>query len=103
MPVYLAEDHVAIRQLLRQCLELRPGYQVVGESANGAEIVRDCQRLKPAVLVLDLSLPSMGGLEILRQLKAAPVMPRVLVFSSHDEPADEHKRRLSLRRKKDDA
>lgn len=87
MTTYLAEDHVAIRELLRRHLELTPGYSVVGEASDGTAAVRDCLRLKPQLLVLDLGLPGTSGLEVIRQLRQAGLATRILVFSSHQDPA----------------
>lgn len=84
---YLAEDHVAIRELMRHHLELTPGYTVVGEASDGAVAVRECLRLKPRLLVLDLGLPGTSGLEVIRQLRQAGATTRILVFSSHQDPA----------------
>jgi two-component system secretion response regulator SsrB len=85
--VYLAEDHVALRDMFRAQLETKLGYRVIGESSDGTAVARECLSLKPDVLVLDLGLPSADGLEVLRQLKAARSQTRVLVFSSRQEPA----------------
>ncbi len=85
--VYLAEDHVAIRELLRNHLGMLPEYKVVGEAADGAVAVQECLRLKPQLLVLDLGLPGTSGLEILQQLRQAGSTARILIFSSHQDQA----------------
>jgi DNA-binding NarL/FixJ family response regulator len=84
--VYLAEDHVALRQMFRAHLEMQGAFRVVGESADGVTTVQECLALRPDLLVLDLRLNGADGLEVLRQLKAAGSATRVLVFSSHQEP-----------------
>ncbi|MEY4490168.1 MAG: hypothetical protein RIQ79_2676 [Verrucomicrobiota bacterium] len=85
--IYLAEDHEAIRGLLRRHLEMLNTYRIVGETGDGEVAVRDCLRLKPDLLVLDLGLPGTSGLEALRQLRQAGSKTHILVFSSHHEPA----------------
>ncbi len=78
---------MAIRGLLRNHLEMLPDYQVVGEAADGSVAVRECLRLKPGLLVLDLGLPGTSGLEVIGQIRQAGATTRILVFSSHHEPA----------------
>lgn len=85
--VYLAEDHEAIRGLLRRHLEMLREYRVVGESGSGETAIRDCLRLKPELLVLDLGLPGASGLEVIRQLRQAGAHMHILVFSSHHDSA----------------
>lgn len=85
--IYLAEDHTAIRGLLRTHLQMLPDYRVVGETADGTVAVRECLRLQPGLLVLDLGLPGTSGLEVISQLRQAGASTRILVFSSHHEPA----------------
>ncbi|MCF3648612.1 response regulator [Synoicihabitans lomoniglobus] len=85
--LYIAEDHVAIRDLLARHLELTGSFDVVGMAADGEPIVDDCTRLKPDVLLLDLSLPKRTGLEVLRDLRTSNLPTKVMVFSSHNDSA----------------
>ena len=85
--LYLAEDQRALRELFRAHIEMGNTYRVVGESDDGAHVVRECNALKPDLLILDLGLPAVDGLEILRQFQEAGSPLRILVFSSRLEPA----------------
>jgi DNA-binding NarL/FixJ family response regulator len=83
----LAEDHTIVRQGLRMVLESERGISVVGEVDDGLKVVDECERARPDVLLLDLGLPGLHGLEVIRQVARRTAAPRVLVLSmhSHDE------------------
>jgi two-component system nitrate/nitrite response regulator NarL len=66
--IVVADDHALVREGLRRLLDANDAFEVVGEATNGAEAISVAQRLKPDVLVLDLSMPRMTGLEALREL-----------------------------------
>lgn len=85
--VVLADDHAVVRTGYRRLLELDERLQVVGEFADGDAAYLWLSRHPADVLVLDLSMPGRGGLEVLRCLKARVPAVRVLVFSMHDSPA----------------
>ena len=67
--VLLADDHPIVRQGLRHLLEVQPDLRVVGEASDGPEAVQLAERLKPDVLVVDMMMPGLNGLEVLRQVK----------------------------------
>ena len=67
----LADDHSLFREGLRTLLRAEPGFDVVGEAANGEEAVRLVLALKPDVLLLDFVMPGMNGIEVLRELSTA--------------------------------
>ncbi|MBI4278556.1 MAG: response regulator transcription factor [Armatimonadetes bacterium] len=67
--IVLAEDHHVVRQGLRALLEAEPELQVVGEAADGLETLAVVERLRPHVLVLDLVMPGLSGLEVIRQAR----------------------------------
>jgi len=69
--IVLADDHAVVRMGLRRILEADGGFQVVGEAQDGREAVQKATALRPDVLVLDVSMPRMTGLEVLRELKQA--------------------------------
>ena len=67
--VLLADDHPIVRQGLRHLLEAEPSLRVVGEASNGLEAVQLVEKLRPNVLVVDLVMPELNGLEVLKQAK----------------------------------
>jgi two-component system, NarL family, response regulator NreC len=66
--ILLADDHTVIRRGLRLVLERQPGFQVIGEAADGRETVALAEEHKPDVIVLDLSMPNLSGIEAARQI-----------------------------------
>jgi DNA-binding NarL/FixJ family response regulator len=88
--VLLADDQPLMRSALRTCLEVEPDLAVVGEAADGAETVRQARRLRPSVVVMDVRMPIMDGIEATRQVLALGGDPpiRVLVMTTFD--LDEH-------------
>jgi two-component system response regulator NreC len=81
--IVLAEDHHVVRQGLRALLQAEPEFSVVGEAGDGLEAVRLVERIKPDVLVLDLILPGLNGLEVTRQVSQRSPATRVVVLSMH--------------------
>ena len=86
--ILLVDDHAVLRAGLRALLEAEPGFQVVGEAGTGEEGVRLAGQARPDVVVMDLSMPGMGGLEAVRQIAALQQGARVLVLTMHGE--EEH-------------
>jgi DNA-binding NarL/FixJ family response regulator len=84
--VLLVDDHAVVRAGYRLLLLGHPGIEVAGEASSGEEACAAFQTLRPEVVILDLSLPGIGGLETLRRLKSHDPAVKVLVFSMHDEP-----------------
>src|SRR4051812_14565869 len=85
--IYVAEDHVAIRELLVGHLKMLPGYQVVGQTDDGRKAITDCNRLGPRLLILDLGLPGLNGVEVARALAKAGSKTQILIFTSHHDAA----------------
>jgi len=79
--VLLADDHPIVRQGLRHLLESDPEFHVVGEAGDGLEAIHLIETLKPNVLVVDLMMPKLNGIEILRQFKKISPMTRAIVLS----------------------
>lgn len=83
--VLLADDHKLFRDGLRALIEVTPGFTVVGEARDGLEAVELCRSLRPDVLLLDISMPSMNGIEVARRLKDEGSTTRVLILSMHSD------------------
>jgi len=82
--IVLADDHPVVRDGLRAILETQPDFAVIGESGTGAEAVAQVKALRPDVLLLDLEMPQMDGVEALRQIHQSAADTRVLVFTAYD-------------------
>jgi DNA-binding NarL/FixJ family response regulator len=85
--IVLADDHHVVRQGLRVLLEGQPDFQLVGEAGDGLEAVQLTERLKPDVLIIDLMMPSLNGLEATRQLSQRSPHTRVVILSMHANEA----------------
>lgn len=83
--VLIADDHPIFREGVRRILERTPEVQVIGEIENGDRVVEMATEGKVDVILLDITMPGPGHLEILRQLKEHLPRARVLMFSAHDE------------------
>ena len=83
--VLLVDDHAVLRAGLRMLLQSEPGIQVVGDAATGEEGVARAAELRPDVVVMDLTMPGIGGLEATRQIVAARNGTRVLILTVHAE------------------
>ena len=84
--VLLADDHTIVRDGLRALLDLEPDIQVVGEAANGHQAVAFANKLAPDVVVMDLAMPLLNGLDaIVRIRECTPASTKILVLSSYDE------------------
>jgi two-component system invasion response regulator UvrY len=83
--VLLADDHAVVRTGFKLLLETAPDVRVVGEAESGETCIALFDALRPDVVVLDLSMPGMGGLEALKRLKARAKDVRILALSAHDD------------------
>lgn len=83
--VILADDHPIIRKGIRDILSATLDIAVVAEAANGIEAIDLVRRFKPDVLLLDMEMPGMNGVEVTRKLKSSGVAIRILAFSAHDD------------------
>ncbi len=86
--ILIVDDHEVVRNGIRAYLETLPEFQVVGEAASGAEAVRLVQDLIPDVVLMDLIMPGMGGIETTREVKKISPRTQVVVLTSYHE--DEH-------------
>jgi DNA-binding NarL/FixJ family response regulator len=85
--VLLAEDHTIVREGLRRLLESDEDMDVVGEAANGRQAVEMARKLRPAVVVMDIAMPLLNGLEATRQIRRAVPGIKVLILSAHSDEA----------------
>lgn len=83
--VVLIDDHTVLRDGLKLLLSLEPDLEVVGEGGSGREGVRVAERTRPDVVVTDVGLPDIDGVEVTRQLRERLPQTRVLVLTVHDE------------------
>jgi DNA-binding NarL/FixJ family response regulator len=84
--VMLVDDHTSIRQMLAFLLPREGPYQIVGQSASGLEALELCKKLRPHVMILDVMLPELNGIEIVRRLVASDSTTRILVYSGTNNP-----------------
>jgi DNA-binding NarL/FixJ family response regulator len=85
--VLLAEDHTLVRQGFRRILEDDPKVSVVGEACTGLEAIEQCQKLRPDVVVMDLSMPDLGGLEATAEILKADPEVKILILSMYSNEA----------------
>jgi len=82
--ILIADDHEIVRHGLRALIETRAEWEVCGEAVTGQQAIEETKRLKPDVVVMDITMPQMNGLEATRQLKKAAPQSQVLILSVHD-------------------
>jgi DNA-binding NarL/FixJ family response regulator len=85
--VLLAEDHMIVREGFRKMLELEADLQIVGEAENGRQAVALVKKLRPAVVLMDIAMPRLNGLEATRQMLKAVPATKVLMLSAHSDDA----------------
>ncbi len=83
--VVLADDHTLVREGTAELLERAGGIEVVGQAADGNEALRLVRALRPDVLLVDLAMPGLDGLEVTRQARALSPPPAVLALTAHEE------------------
>lgn len=83
--ILIADDHVLVREGTRRLLEAESDIRVVGEAGDGATTVAEAERLKPDVIIMDVAMPVMNGIEATRQIKARMPQVAVLALTAHDD------------------
>jgi NarL family two-component system response regulator LiaR len=81
--VLIADDHAVLREGLRSFLELQDGIEIVGDAADGAEAVALAEQLRPAVVLMDLVMPKLDGVEAMRELRERVPDTRVIILTSY--------------------
>lgn len=82
--VLIAEDHAIVREGLRTLMEAQPDIEVVGEATNGEEAVNKTREVQPDIVLMDITMPVLNGLEATRQIKQNSPGVRILVLTMHE-------------------
>jgi two-component system, NarL family, response regulator NreC len=85
--IVLADDHQILRQGLRKLLEEETGFQVIGETGDGIEAAEMVEKLKPDILVVDMVMPGLNGLDVIRSVRQRSEQTRIIVLSMHANEA----------------
>lgn len=83
--IVLADDHPIVREGLHAVLETQPDFEVIAECANGDEVLRLVPEMRPDIILLDLEMPVMDGVETIRRLRQLPRPPRIIVLTAFDD------------------
>ena len=83
--VLLADDHGVVRQGFRMILEKQPDMEIVGEAGDGREAIELAEKLHPDIVVMDVAMPGLNGIEATRRLMSITPPPRVLALSMHKD------------------
>jgi DNA-binding NarL/FixJ family response regulator len=86
--IVIADDHGILREALRSFLHQQPEFEVVGEATTGQEVLEQCEALNPDIVIMDISMPSMNGIECAERLRKQNPDTRILALTSYDD--DEH-------------
>ncbi len=83
--IVLADDHAVVRQGFKMILDAQPDMEIVGEAANGREAIELAEQLRPEIIVMDVAMPELNGIEATRRLAASTPHTRVLALSMHKD------------------
>ena len=83
--VMIADDHSMIREGLKQLLELEGDFEVIPEACDGVDCLEKLKTVVPDILLLDINMPNMNGLEVLQKMKDMKMKVKVLVLTVHNE------------------
>ena len=82
--ILIVDDHEVVRQGIRTILRSRPQWEVCGEAVNGREGIEKAKALDPDVIIMDITMPEMSGIEATREITRLKLRPAVLVFTMHE-------------------
>lgn len=82
--ILIVDDHEIVRHGVRSILTDRPGWEVIGEAANGQEAIKAVSELQPDVVVLDITMPVLSGLEAASRIRATGFQRPILIFTMHE-------------------
>ena len=82
--ILLADDHEVVRQGIRAILQARPDWEICGEAIDGREAIRLAKQLHPDVIIMDITMPHMSGLEASQEIAKLQLPSRVLIFTMHE-------------------
>ncbi len=85
MQVVLADDHPIVRRGLRSLLETEPGLSIAGEAADGLEALRLCEEVRPDILIVDIGMPRLNGIDVAARAQKLERPPRTLILSMHSD------------------
>jgi DNA-binding NarL/FixJ family response regulator len=80
----IADDHEVVRQGIRMILKSRPEWEVCGEAVNGKDAIEKSNELSPDVIIMDLTMPEMSGIDAAREIGRVKQHPAVLIFTMHE-------------------
>ncbi len=83
--VMIADDHVLMREGVRQLLEYDGTIKVISEAADGVECLKNLETLKPDILLLDINMPNKNGIEVLEEIKKSDIDIKILILTVHNE------------------
>jgi DNA-binding NarL/FixJ family response regulator len=82
--ILIADDHEVVSQGIRAILQARPNWEICGEAVDGREAIGLAQQLSPDVIIMDITMPHMSGLEVSQEIARLQLPPRVLIFTMHE-------------------
>ena len=85
--IMLVDDHAVVREGYRSVLQKQPGLKVIAEASDGAEAYRLFKEVRPDVVIMDLAMPGIGGIEAIRRIRQWDKQARILVFTMHQNAA----------------
>ncbi|HEY4818670.1 MAG TPA: response regulator transcription factor [Candidatus Acidoferrum sp.] len=82
--ILIVDDHEVVRQGIRTILRARPQWEVTGEAVNGKDAIEKARSLDPDVIIMDITMPEMSGIEATREISKLKLRAAVLVFTMHE-------------------